>query len=117
MDMNERIATIKFHQRLLAKVISEEKTAFYQLVIEKDLTEEEMLEVIQLVKQLQEQLEEQKEMGYVHFSSLLIHFAGMLNPKLKPYETLKALEGQEICLSLIQTLLPYAREAMLADEL
>lgn len=102
---------VQFYQRLLAEMVSEERFSFYKLVIEKGLSEGEMEEVLLLVSQLNEQFEEQKEMGYLHFSSLLIQFAGMLNPKLEPYETIKALKSQKIYVELMMTLMPLAYEA------
>ncbi|HHY21993.1 MAG TPA: DUF1878 family protein [Bacilli bacterium] len=116
MDLDKQIGKVEFYQRLLAEMVSEERFSFYRLVIEKGLSEAEMQEVIQVVTELDQQFEEQKEMGYIHFSSLLVHFAGMLNPKLKPYEAIQALKSQGICVNLMETLMPLAYEATLWDK-
>lgn len=115
VDLNKQMDKVVFYQRLLAEMVSGERFSFYKLIIEKGLSEAEMLEVVRLVDELNERFEEQKEMGYIHFSSLLIHFAGMLNPKLKPAETIAALKKQGINKNLMATLMPLAYEAALWD--
>lgn len=83
-----------FHVQLLTKLIDVEQYPFVKLVIESNITKEEYTELFQLLQMLEENYEQQKEEGFLDFTSLLIHFAGMLNEKLNPNETIVALERE-----------------------
>ncbi|MBP1947331.1 DUF1878 family protein [Virgibacillus litoralis] len=91
LDQNEATA---FHLCLLAKVINIEQFPFIKLLIQKDISRMEFDETMELLKMLDSQFEEQKEEGFLNFTSLLVHFAGMLSEKLYPNETIYALKKE-----------------------
>ncbi|MEN2767720.1 DUF1878 family protein [Ornithinibacillus xuwenensis] len=83
-----------FQLQLLSRTIDETQYPFTKLVIERNITEEEYDELFQLLGRIEEQYLEQKEEGLLNFSSLLVCFAGMLNEKLEPTETVMALKDE-----------------------
>lgn len=109
-DVQEKIAKLEFHQALLLEMIGETNYPFYKLVIEAGLSKEEMEDVFQLCETLTKIFEEQKEYGFVYFSSLLTDFAGMLNPKLDVKKTINALYNQKLYVPLMERLLVLLKE-------
>lgn len=65
-----------------------------KLVIENNVTELEFDELMNLLEELNKQYETQKKEGLLDFTLLLIHFAGMLNEKLNPDQTIFALKNE-----------------------
>lgn len=65
-----------------------------KLIIEHNLTRKEYSEMMDMIEGLNETYELQKEEGLLDFTSLLIQFAGMLNEKLNPNETIEALKSE-----------------------
>lgn len=63
-----------------------------KLIIEHNLTRKEFNEMMDMIQGLNEAYELQKEEGLLDFTSLLIQFAGMLNEKLDPNQTIEALK-------------------------
>ncbi|KGX85272.1 DUF1878 family protein [Pontibacillus litoralis] len=88
--------------RLLSQMIDGEKHPFKKMVVEKELTEAEYAELLALLDDLEGQYEEQKEAGLLDFTALLLHFAGMLNVKLHPDYTIKALKQEGLYLELMK---------------
>jgi len=86
--------TVSFHLHLLSKAINADKFPFTKMVIDKELTEKEYNALFQLLRRLDEDLKIQKSEGLLDFTSLLIHFAGMLNWKLSLHETIYALKDE-----------------------
>ncbi|WLR51474.1 DUF1878 family protein [Bacillus tianshenii] len=103
-SVEERLERLEFYQQLLLDVMKDKDYPFYQLVIEKGLSKEEVSDVCRLCGRLTKAYEEQKELGFVNFYPLLIHFAGMLNPKLHPDDTMNALYQQKMYISLMEVL-------------
>lgn len=64
------------------------------MIIEKNITEEEYKDLMDLLDDLNELYMEQREEGLVDFTTLLVRFAGMLNEKLEPNETISALKKE-----------------------
>ncbi|WP_337193901.1 DUF1878 family protein [Pontibacillus yanchengensis] len=85
---------IAFHVRLLSQMSKTDHYPFTKMILEKGLKEEEYQEVLSLLHTLQNMYEEQKEEGLLDYTSLLIHFAGMLNMKLHPDDTMDALHKE-----------------------
>ncbi|WP_377891431.1 DUF1878 family protein [Alkalihalobacillus sp. R86527] len=95
-SIHERLDKIEYHNRLLARMYEENgKYPFYRLVIEQGLTEEEVEGVFHLCDEIQKKMHEQMEEGLLSRTSLLTHFVGMLDMKLKPLPTIKAIQSQE----------------------
>ncbi|SHG66819.1 DUF1878 family protein [Ornithinibacillus halophilus] len=89
--LNENDNTTSFHLQLLSKTLDLEKYPFIQLVIIHNITNAEYKDILNLLHSLEEKYEQQKEEGLLDFTSLLVQFAGMLNEKLDPTETIFAL--------------------------
>ncbi|MCT8139497.1 DUF1878 family protein [Anaerobacillus sp. CMMVII] len=96
METNEeKLRRLEFYQEILLTVI-DQSYPFYALIIKHELSKQEVEEVYQLCAKLDYEFTKQKEEGFVTFSPLLTHFVGMLNYKLEPHETIKALYDQDI---------------------
>ncbi|MGJ9459327.1 DUF1878 family protein [Oceanobacillus sp. CF4.6] len=89
-----------FHIQLLSKIIDLNQYPLIKLIIENNISCEEYNVLMEMVQGLNETYESQKEEGFLDFTSLLIHFAGMLNQKLNPDETIIALK-KEGCFPLL----------------
>lgn len=83
-----------FYIQLISKIINIDGYPFIKMIIENKITEEEYNELMKLLHHLNEMYMEQKEEGLVDFTSLLVRFAGMLNEKLEPNETIAALKKE-----------------------
>ncbi|SEQ41244.1 Protein of unknown function [Virgibacillus subterraneus] len=94
MENIDQNKTTAFHLCLLAKVINIDQFPLIKLLIEKDISQMEFEELMKRLKMLDSQFEEQKEEGFLDFSGLLVHFAGMLSEKLYPNETIYALKKE-----------------------
>ncbi|MFC3040686.1 DUF1878 family protein [Virgibacillus xinjiangensis] len=93
--------TTTFHLHLLSKVIDLAKYPVIRLVIENNISREEYEELFQLLEELDEKYASQKKEGLLDYSSLLVHFVGMLNEKLEPHETIRALKKEGYYPSLL----------------
>lgn len=83
-----------FQIQLLSQIIDMKKYPFIKLVIEHNISQDEHNELFTLLKHQHDTYEEQKEEGLLDFSSLLMEFAGRLNEKLNPTETIIALRKE-----------------------
>ncbi|MBU8905454.1 DUF1878 family protein [Desertibacillus haloalkaliphilus] len=92
--IEERVGRLEYYKRIFVEMVDKERFPFYYLMVENDLTEEEVEEVYALCEHLNQQLEEQRDSGLLNYTSLLIHFVGMLNVKLNPEVTIQALYKQ-----------------------
>ncbi|MBC5636624.1 DUF1878 family protein [Ornithinibacillus sp. BX22] len=92
MSEHNNLAT--FHLQLLTRIIDVNKFPFTKLVIENEITEEEYKEIFHTIENINSEYIEQKEEGLLHYSSLLARFAGLLNPKLNPTDTIYALRRE-----------------------
>lgn len=90
-----------FPLKLLLNIINIEEYPFTSMVIENKLTNEEYDELMGLLQELDQTFHQQKEEGLLNYTSLLIHFAGMLTEKLSPTETIKALKKEGLFLDLM----------------
>ncbi|MCQ6267036.1 YhaI family protein [Fictibacillus sp. WQ 8-8] len=107
--IEERVERLEYYNRLTVQSINLRTYPFYTLVMEKHLSEDEVGDVLSLCDELQRRFEVQTESGYVQYLPLLLHFAGMLNPKLKPRETVQALRTQGVYPELMDKLYDLAR--------
>lgn len=94
MSKNDDKNTMSFHVQLLSKLIDVDQYPFVKLVIEHNISKEEYTELFQLLQTLEDKFVQQKEEGFLDFTSLLINFAGMLNEKLDPNVTIHALRRE-----------------------
>ena len=96
---------VSFHVQLLMNIIDMNQYPFTKLIIERKLTQTEYSEIFNLLTKLDKTYQLQKEQGLLNFSSLLIHFAGMLNEKLSPTETITALINEGLFVNLMNEFL------------
>lgn len=94
MSVEDQMRRMTFHHHLLLTIMDKSQYPFYALVVEKELCEDEMMHVFHLCEELHEEWESQKEEGLIDTVPLLLHFAGMLTPKLDIKETIEALDQQ-----------------------
>ncbi|MFC0189827.1 DUF1878 family protein [Fictibacillus aquaticus] len=102
--IEERVERLEFYNELTVKSIDLSAYPFYALIMENKLTEEEMQETEELCTRLAKKYEVMQEEGFVHYTALLIEFAGMLTPKLKPRQAIMALRDQDLFLPLMKKL-------------
>ncbi|MBS2771733.1 YhaI family protein [Anoxybacillus rupiensis] len=100
--MEKRMAKLEYHRSLLLQMVDESKNPFYSLVITADLAKEEVEEVLSLCEELNKEYEKQKAEGLTIFTPLLLHFAGMLHPRLPLEKTIDALLKQRLFVPLMQ---------------
>lgn len=88
-----------YHIQLLTELVNMDKHPMTQLIIDNNLSKEEWEELIDMLNHLNARYKEQK--GLVDFTPLLIEFAGRLNEKLNPNETIVALKKEKYFPSLM----------------
>lgn len=97
------VNTLSFHLSLISDLISKDEYPFTKLMIDKAMTEHEYDELFRLLEELNSCFIQQKEEGLLDYTKLLVHFAGMLNEKLHPDETLNALRKEGHYTEMIDT--------------
>lgn len=86
----EKIKMLEYHQSLLLKMNKSTSEAFFKLIIEKSLSEEEVNQFYKKCDQLSKQYKEQKAEGFVYFQPLFEKFIRELHPKLDAKEVIFA---------------------------
>ncbi|MBN6205092.1 DUF1878 family protein [Ralstonia pickettii] len=99
-----------FQIQLLSKIIDMNKYPLIKLVIENNIDQDEYEELFALLERQNSLYKQQKEEGFLNFSSLLIEFAGMLNEKLNPDETIYALRKEKYFPDLMDEFLKIINE-------
>ncbi|WLD94075.1 DUF1878 family protein [Alkalihalobacillus sp. AL-G] len=112
----ENVKRLEFYQRMLGETVDAERYPWFRLVMEINLSEDEVTEVFNLFNILGKQKEELREAGLLDLTPLLLHFVGMLNAKLDPLITAKSLHHQghfqELNNDLIRLLKKYPSNPM-----
>jgi hypothetical protein len=93
---SEQIKRLEYYQSLLMEMLDIYKFPFYRLVMEEQLSEDETTEILTLCEELNQRFEEMREEGFVHYTPLLTHYVGMLNPKLNPLTVAQSLYDQKL---------------------
>lgn len=94
MNIEERLNKIEYHQRLLLEMMEKNKYPFYELIIQKGLSEQEVTQLYRECLTLEKMFEEQREMGFVLHTDLIAHFLDVLPTVLTPKETVESLYKQ-----------------------
>lgn len=100
-----------FQIQLLSKTLDQKRYPFTKLIIERNVTKQEYENLFCLLEQLNDRYQKQKEAGLLDYTSLLIHFAGMLNEKLQPNETIYALKKEGYFPSLMDEFIHILKES------
>lgn len=103
-SFEDRLKKIEYHQKLLLRMIKNQKYPAYELIVQNDLSEEEVNALFKLCEELTDMYEQQKEEGFVYFTPLLTHFVGLLDHKLRPEETVNAFLKQDLYRPLMEEL-------------
>jgi len=90
-----------FHIQLLTELVDMNKYPVTQLIIDNNLSKEEWEEIVDMLQDLDARYKELKEARRVNCTPLLIEFAGRLNEKLNPNETIAALKKEKYFPSLM----------------
>lgn len=101
-NQDEGRDTYNFRLQLLTNIEEIKKYPFTKMVIDKELTKEEYLETMKLLKELDAAYQIEKEEGLLNPDPLLMHFAGMLCYKLPIKESLQALYEEGIYTQLMK---------------
>lgn len=110
MDKNaiiEKIKLLEYHQSLLLQMISQSKDAFYKLIIEKGIGEEEVRKFRKHCDELSKKMEEQKAEGFVYFYPLFKEFTINLPPDMQAEEVIHACLKQGLYIPLMSELKKY----------
>lgn len=103
--MEEGKDKLAFYQQLMLQMVDKDKYPFYYLIIQNGLSKQQMDEIFALCDELYIKLKEQRELGFVHFTPLLVEFVGMLPHILNVKETVLALKKQKMYEDLMDVLL------------
>lgn len=110
MNTNEllgRIRKLEFHQKLLLKIIKNKDAAFFQLVVEKNLTENEMECMLHICEEMSNRYEKQKAEGFVYFYPLLKEFIEQLHDHLEVKEVIDACLRQKLYVPIMSEFKKY----------
>ena len=104
-NIEERLKRMEYYQSLLIQMTIKEGFAFYHLIIEYQISEEEVVQFHKLCENLSMEYEELKAEKFVFFSPLYVKFKERLHPKLEPNEVIRACLDQNLYPELMSILL------------
>lgn len=107
-DLMQRILLLEFHQKLLLTIIKNKDAAFYELVVEKNISEKEMKHILKVCELTNMQYKKQKAEGFVYFHPLLQQFTEQIPSKLKAEEVIEACIRQKLYVPLMSELKKYS---------
>lgn len=102
--LEERLERLEYHQKLLLKMVQAPDYSFYRLVIEKNLTEQEVEEFLSLCSRLNMEFKKEKEEHFVFYAPLFQDFKKQLNIRLQPKEVIEACMKQKMYPELMEAL-------------
>ena len=100
-DLEKEIETLRYHQQLLIHIIQNSKAQFDLLIVEKNMTKEEVKVTLDLCEVLSKRLTMEKAEGYMNFQPLFSQLERNLTPKL----TVKELVASCISQGLFENLM------------
>lgn len=89
-DLEKEIETLRYHQQLLIHMIQNAKAKFDLLIIEKNITKEEVEGIFDLCEWLSKRLSLEKAEGYMNFQPLFSQLERNLTPKLSVKELVES---------------------------
>jgi hypothetical protein len=95
-ELLKRINLLEYHQKLLFKILNNQKLDFYKLIIENGISEEEVRKFFDLCDELSKKMEEQKAEGYVYFHPLFNELSTSLPSHLNVFEVIHACLTQQL---------------------
>lgn len=100
-ELLKRIKLLEYHQKLLLKIITNPNLDFYKLIVEKGITEQEVIAFFERCDKLTIQMEEQKAEGFLYFYPLFNEFTASLPRKLSANETVTSCLNQNLFTALM----------------
>ena len=101
-SVNEEIEMLRFHQRLLLKLIRNPQAKLDYLFVEKNFTRREAEELHALCDMLSKRYEIEKAEGYMNFRPLFSQLEKNLNPKTTIKECIEACLSQGVYVSFMK---------------
>jgi hypothetical protein len=93
-SLESRLERLEFYFQILLKNTNLKDKPFYELIIQKELTKQEVNDIFKSCEELNKKYSEQKAEGFIDYAPLLTQFVGMLTPKIAPYEAIDTLSKQ-----------------------
>ena len=109
-DIEKELDTLRYHQRLLLHIIRNPKAHFYLMVVEKNMTKEEVQETFDLCESLSKCFEMEKAEGYMNFQPLFSQLERNLTPKLTVEELINSFLTQGLYDTLMQVMSKFLTE-------
>lgn len=100
--LEKEIATLRYHQTLLLHIIQNSKAQFDLLVVEKNITKEEVEEIFNLCEVMSKKLSMEKAEGFMNFQPLFSQLERKLTPKLSVKELVESCLIQGLYETLMQ---------------
>lgn len=100
MSLEERINQLSFQMELLLGAVDWSERPFEREVLKANLTRQDVACFFALLDDIRERQNEQVRYGLSSVEPLLVHFVGMLHPKLDAETILAACVRQEIALDV-----------------
>ena len=101
-NLEKEIETLRYHQQLLIHIIQNSKAQFDLLIVEKNMTKEEVKETYDLCELLSKRLTMEKAEGYMNFQPLFSQLEKNLTPKLTVKELVASCLSQGLYENLMQ---------------
>lgn len=93
-SLESRLNRLEFYFQIVWDNTNLDGKPFYALIIQKELTKQEVDDIFKTCEELSKKYEEQKAEGLIDYVPLLTQFVGMLTPKIAPHEAVDALSKQ-----------------------
>ena len=101
-DLEKEIETLRYHQQLLLHIIRNPKAQFDLLIVEKNITREEVKEIYKICELLSKRLAMEKAEGFINFQPLFSQLERNVTPKLSVKELVDSCLAQGLYKTLMQ---------------
>ncbi|APB35539.1 MULTISPECIES: YhaI family protein [Heyndrickxia] len=103
-SIEQKLERLEFYQTLLLKMIGTSQYPFFRLIMEKQLSKQDIEQFYALCDRLSDELKEQKADKFVFFYPLFQKFKDSLHEKLQPAEVIAACLQQGLYPELMKAL-------------
>lgn len=101
-NLEKEIETLRYHQTLLLHIIQNPRARFDLLVVEKNVTKEEVEEIHNLCELVSKKLSMEKAEGFMNYQPLFSQLERNLTPKLSVKELVESCLIQGLYETLMQ---------------
>lgn len=114
-NMNEeallnRITLLEYHQKLLLKLLLNPGLDLYKLIIEKGISEQNVVAFLEVCDELSKRMLEQKAEGFIYFYPLFNEFLFSLPGNLQAKDVVSACINQHIFEPLMMEFIKYIED-------